>query len=179
MTPLDCTAHQVPLELAAREYDPACKCSPRRPLLFPQVPLELAAREYEAALLGVCGGSEAAPPRLDALLLGMGPDGHTASLFPGHPLVEERRRWVAPIADSPKPPPERVTLTLPVLNAARLALFVVTGASKAECVRRAFAPEPDVPAGLVLATHRTHWLLDAPAAVEMLAEQAKQEHMYG
>jgi hypothetical protein len=67
-----------------------------------------------------------------------------------------------------------VTLTLPVLNAARLALFVVTGASKAECVRRAFAPEPDVPAGLVLATHRTHWLLDAPAAVEMLAEQAKQ-----
>jgi signal transduction histidine kinase len=73
----------------------------------------------------------------------------------------------------------RVTLTLPVLNAERLELFVLTGASKAVCVRRAFAPEPDVPAGLVLATHRTHWLLDAPAAVEMLAEQAKQEHMYG
>jgi hypothetical protein len=86
-----------------------------------QVPLELAAREYEAALLGVCGGSEAAPPRLDALLLGMGPDGHTASLFPGHPLVEERRRWVAPIADSPKPPPERVTLTLPAAALGRKA----------------------------------------------------------
>ena len=92
-------------------------------------------------------------------------------LWDGYNAFYERR--------GPTEVPERVTLTLPVLNAARLALFVVTGASKAECVRRAFAPEPDVPAGLVLATHRTHWLLDAPAAVEMLAEQAKQEHMYG
>ena len=147
------------------------------------VPLEQACLEYEAALLQAVGGGPAggggAPPAIDALLLGMGPDGHTASLFPGHPLVGEAGRWVAPIADSPKPPPCRITLTLPALNAARLAVFVVTGGSKAECVRRAFMPEPDVPSGLVLATERTHWLLDPPAASQLLEEQAKQDHLYG
>jgi len=152
------------------------------------VSLGQAALEYEADLLRVVGGSPpptrlpegqtAEPPKLDALLLGMGPDGHTASLFPDHPLLADEGRWVAPIANSPKPPSERVTLTLPVLNAARLALFICTGASKADCVKRAFLPEPDVPAGLVLATQRTHWLLDSPAAADLVAELAKQEHMY-
>jgi 6-phosphogluconolactonase len=146
------------------------------------LPLEAAAQAYEAALrAAVRGGAAAAggePPRLDALLLGMGPDGHTASLFAGHPLLGEASRWVATISDSPKPPPQRITLTLPVLNAARLALFVCTGASKAEPVVRAFSPEPDVPAGLVLATQRTHWLLDAPAAAGLVEQQAKQAHMY-
>ena len=85
---------------------------------------------------------------------------------------------MAPIGDSPKPPPARATLTLPALNGARLALFVVTGGSKADAVRRAFAPEPDVPAGLVLATASTVWLLDAPAAEQLLAERAKHQHLY-
>ena len=111
----------------------------------------------------------------------MGPDGHTASLFPGHPLVDCVDTWVAHISDSPKPPPERITLTLPVLNAARLCLFLVTGASKSEMVKDAFQPEPEVaPAGLVLATQRTHWLLDAPAAEGLLAENDKHAaDMYG
>jgi 6-phosphogluconolactonase len=141
-----------------------------------------AAKAYEAQLRSVCGGGDAAsggdPPTVDVLVLGMGPDGHTASLFEGHPLVEEAGCWVAPISDSPKPPPCRITLTLPCLNASRLALFVVTGGSKAPNVRRAFSPEPGVPAGMVLATQRTHWLLDAPAAAELLQEEAKQSAMY-
>ena len=146
------------------------------------IPLATAAAEYEAHLRGVAGGGRASeggmPPVIDAVVLGMGPDGHTASLFPEHGLLAEEGCWVATISDSPKPPPERITLTIPCLNAAKLCLFVVTGGSKAPCVRRAFSPEPDVPAGLILATHRTHWLLDTPAAVELLEEVEKQSAMY-
>ena len=146
------------------------------------LPLADAATAYEAQLRSVCGGGVAAsggePPRVDLLLLGMGPDGHTTSLFPGHPLVEESGCWVATISDSPKPPPSRITLTLPCLNASRTCLFVVTGGSKAPCVRDAFSPEPETPAGLVLATQRTHWMLDAPAAAELVEDEAKQSAMY-
>jgi 6-phosphogluconolactonase len=89
-------------------------------------------------------GSE---PRFDLVLLGLGPDGHTASLFPGKPEVEERSRLVVPVPTAGmEPQVPRISLTLPALNGARAVVFLVTGASKAQAVARVFGPEPDLTA---------------------------------
>jgi 6-phosphogluconolactonase len=105
------------------------------------------------------------PPRLDLILLGLGEDGHTASLFPGHPLLHETKRWVAPIFDSPKPPPQRITLTLPALNNARHVVFITAGASKAEILPQVFAPDSHLPAHLVQSNDgELHWFVDEAAA---------------
>jgi 6-phosphogluconolactonase len=86
---------------------------------------------------------------LDVALNGMGPDGHTASLFPGHPQVQAEGVCVA-VRNSPKPPPERVTLTLGKLNEAHRILLVVTGGDKAPMLARVIAgPDPEVPASLL------------------------------
>jgi 6-phosphogluconolactonase len=98
------------------------------------------ARSYAAAI-----GEEP----LDVVLLGMGEDGHTASLFPGHPALEADGVTVG-VLDSPKPPPERVTLTLPALQAAHRLVLLVTGAGKAEALARTLAvPGVDAPASLL------------------------------
>lgn len=104
---------------------------------------------------------------LDLALQGIGPDGHTASLFPGMPSLDERDRRVVATAPGMEPWVDRVTMTVPTLCAARLVLFLVTGEDKAEAVRRAFAEEPtaSIPAGLVRSREgRTVAILDPPAA---------------
>ena len=106
-------------------------------------------------------------PVFDAVLLGMGPDGHTASLFPSSPLLAA----TAPVAytvDSPKPPPQRITLTLPTINAAAAVAFLATGASKTPALARILTPDarpdPQLPSSLVAPSAGSlTWLVDTAA----------------
>jgi 6-phosphogluconolactonase len=110
-------------------------------------------------------------PRFDLILLGLGEDGHTASLFPSHPLLRETVRWAAPVFDSPKPPPERITLTLPVLNNARDIVFIAAGAGKADALARVLgsdATHDALPARLVQPyAGRATWFVDEAAASKL------------
>jgi 6-phosphogluconolactonase len=85
----------------------------------------------------------------DIVLLGMGPDGHTCSLFPGHPILAVTEAPVAPVRESPKPPPERVTLTLPVLRRARFTQLLVTGADKHDALARTLAGDAALPLAML------------------------------
>ncbi|HZB76999.1 MAG TPA: 6-phosphogluconolactonase [Solirubrobacteraceae bacterium] len=115
----------------------------RRPRLI-EVETELgpaaAAAAYETRLREELGNH----PRLDLVLLGLGPDSHTASLFPGKPALAETHRLVAPVPEAGmEPQVPRATMTYPLLNAAREVVFLAAGADKAEAVRRAFGDPPD------------------------------------
>lgn len=104
------------------------------------------------------------------MLLGMGPDGHVASLFPGHPLVQENKKWVTSIKDSPKPPPERITFTFPVINSSAYIALVVTGTGKADAVHsslRGSQTSDKLPAALVSAEEELKWFLDKGAASKL------------
>ncbi len=127
---------------------------------------EEAARSYSEVL-----GSEP----LDLVLLGMGGDGHTASLFPGGPELEERERWVV-VSKSPIEPRDRVSLSLAALNSARTVLFLIAGADKADCLalvwRELEDDAPTCPAAMVRpASGELHWYLDAAAS-----QSADPEH---
>ena len=106
-------------------------------------------------------------PIFDLLLLGCGPDGHTCSLFPGHELLREGNAWVAPIEDSPKPPPRRITLSLPVVTHGVKIAFVATGSGKKDILKKIFEGHDGLPCTLVNegAGERCSWFTDT-AAVE-------------
>ncbi len=120
--------------------------------------LDVAASEYSRLLAAECG----APPRLDLVLLGLGPDGHTASLFPGTHALEVTDMWTAR-GHAPAPPVERLTMTLPAINAAARVAFLVTGGAKGAALRSVV--EGTVPAARVQPTRgELVWFLDAAAA---------------
>lgn len=132
--------------------------------IFFQDPEEAAA-DYEATLKGYF----ARPwPRFDIALLGMGDDGHVASLFPRHPALHEQARWVVAVREETAEPPLRLTLTLPALNHAAQVHFLVTGEDKAEKVAAALSPEcsvEDCPAaGVRPESGELVWWLDEAAA---------------
>lgn len=100
---------------------------------------------------------------IDVLLIGAGPDGHIASLFPAHPGLEAEGLTVV-VRDSPKPPSERVSLTLPFLATARTTVLLATGAAKAPALARSLHGDRGLPLGRFRPTGDVHWVLDAPAA---------------
>jgi 6-phosphogluconolactonase len=106
--------------------------------------------------------------RFHLVMLGVGPDGHVASLFPGSDHLDVDDAIAVSVTDSPKPPPERVTLTFPALNRADEVWFVVSGADKAEAVGRALATPPadlhEIPAAGVRGEVETIWFLDHESA---------------
>ena len=129
---------------------------------------ETAAAAYEAELRAFFEPPPS-PPRFDLVLLGLGSDGHTASLFPGDPALEETGRWVAPVQRAPDGVP-RVTLTLPVLDAAAAVLFLVAGESKAGILRRVLDEHPggELPAARIRCPGgELLWLADRAAAGQL------------
>lgn len=134
--------------------------------ISPELSAANAAVDYEMKLKKHFGSEVL--PKFDLLLLGVGPDGHTCSLFPQHPLLNEETSWVAPITDSPKPPPSRVTLTFPVINNTRNCIFALSGKGKANIVKRILVDKEDLPVNRVKPTDGTvYWLLDKEAASEL------------
>ncbi len=122
-----------------------------------------AARDYERVLKSFCGAETLDPerPLFDVLLLGLGPDGHTASLFPGSGVLDERERWVAEVVGA-RPEP-RITLTYPALDSSRHAALLVVGADKRAMLNRALAGDPALPAARLNPVGDLTWFVDAAA----------------
>ncbi len=128
--------------------------------------LAAAARDYEQELAKTCGAPDGGPPILDLVLLGMGADGHTASLFPNTAALSETRRWVV-ANDVPQLSTRRITITFPLIERARAVLVLVTGESKATALAEVLEGRPDperLPSQRLRALAGVTWLVDAPAA---------------
>lgn len=131
------------------------------------VDAEAAARDYEVELGESLGLGPGEPPRLDLVLLGMGADGHVASLFPGDPSLGETGRLVT-TSQVPRQRERRVTLTFAVLDAARAVLLLVSGADKAERVAEVLGGRaPELPASRLRPSGELIWLLDGAAAARL------------
>ena len=125
---------------------------------------EEATQRYEQTLKEAYGATilDPARPLFDVTLLGLGPDGHTASLLPGEPVLEERKRWVAAVSHGR--PEVRITMTYPVIESSRRVTFLVSGPEKAGIFRAIRAGGSDVPAARVRPVGELFWFADQAAA---------------
>jgi 6-phosphogluconolactonase len=123
---------------------------------------EGAAKTYESALKSYYGAEKLDPQRslFDAVLLGLGDDGHTASLFPGTSVLTERSRWAAPVVGAMQQP--RITLTYPALESSRAVAFLVSGSGKREALRRVWRGD-DLPAARLRPQGELIWVIDRAA----------------
>jgi 6-phosphogluconolactonase len=127
---------------------------------------EDAAQRYEATLKSIYGADVLAPsrPLFHLVLLGLGEDGHTASLFPNDAVLKERAHWVAAVENRAEP---RITLTCPAIRSSSAVAFLVVGGEKAEIVRRVQAGDPSLPAARVRSEGEIVWFLDKAAASQL------------
>ncbi|MFH8725901.1 6-phosphogluconolactonase [Streptomyces termitum] len=136
--------------------------------------VDAAAAAYAAELAAAAGpGAPAGVPVFDVLMLGVGPDTHVASLFPGLPAVRETGRTVVGVRDAPKPPPTRISLTLPAIRAAREVWLLAAGADKAAAAATVLsgADEAAAPAAGARGREATLWLMDEAAAADLPRER--------
>lgn len=151
--------------------------------------VEEAATDYEFAIrqlvkvrtIGVSESNDC--PKFDLVLLNIGPDGHVASLFPNHPALELKNDWVTYITDSPEPPPERITFTLPVINSASSIAIVATGEDRANAVSFSISDYQEgldakaIPARMVQPIDgKLVWFLDEAAASSLETANGAYEH---
>ena len=132
-------------------------------------PMETASA-YESSLASVFQIESDQMPRFDLVLLGIGEDGHTASLFPGHAALDETRRWVVPVFDSTKPPPIRISMKLPLINNAHQVVFVAAGPGKAKILSKVLdyrVSQPELSARRIDPSNgELQWFIDRDAAAE-------------
>ncbi|MFT4110180.1 6-phosphogluconolactonase [Propionicimonas sp.] len=155
--------------------DPERNAGPTLALLAGHFPLDPARTHPMPSADGVIDadasaatyGKELGDTRFDLCLLGMGPDGHVASIFPNHPSSEPTTQSVIGVSDAPKPPPERISLTISTINQSREVWFLVSGTEKSNALARALAGDTSLPAGRVAGRDRTLWLVDRSAASEL------------
>jgi 6-phosphogluconolactonase len=128
------------------------------------VTLDEAAKRYEAMLKGLYGSDrlDISRPLLNLTLLGLGEDGHTASLLPGQPVLQERKRWVAPVPKGREE--ERVTLTYPALDSSAVVAFLVSGEGKRDILDKILSGETDFPAAHIRPVGEVIWFTDRAAA---------------
>ncbi|KAL2226905.1 UNVERIFIED_CONTAM: 6-phosphogluconolactonase 3, chloroplastic [Sesamum indicum] len=144
------------------------------PITYKRSPAEVAV-DYEVRLKTLVEDkiiplSATGFPKFDLILLGIGPDGHIASLFPNRPQRYEKKRWITFITNSPKPPPARITFTFPVINSASDIAMVVTDKEEAEAVAVGLGyavVSPTLPCAEVKAKNELTWFLDKEAASKL------------
>ncbi len=166
--PADSTPTATPARPGPRSSTPSVPPRCTRCRSSDEVPdAEAAASAYGDSMREHGAGS------FDVLMLGIGPDGHIASLFPGHPALAVDDRIAVAVHDSPKPPPDRVSLTVPALRRAEQVWFLASGDGKAEAVAAALADGPvdEIPARAVRGVTETTWFLDREAASQALTRR--------